>query len=77
MSVEIPVTFTHNKKEYKGHLSEVKGAGGHCWHLMINKRYCGQLLYNDAGWAFWPPPKVEFMKEFEDYFVSVVVGWYG
>lgn len=48
---QIPVTFTHQKKHYTGHLLAVSGAGSNHYHLMIDNFYCGQLwLTHHFGW---------------------------
>ena len=41
-SEDIPVTFEHEGKTYKGLLSWVPGAGGYTWHLSVNRYHWGQ-----------------------------------
>lgn len=69
----IPVTFTYLKKEYKGYLSPVTGSGG-VFHLMIDKRYRGQLIHTDK-WEFYSNDRM--FEELAEYFGQVVVAWYG
>lgn len=66
---KIPITLTHEGKEYSGSLDQVQGAGGNSvYHLMIDKYYKGRLRrYNDT-WVFDPAPKNEWLKDFANYF---------
>lgn len=72
---KIPVTFTHDSKEYKGTLDEVAGAAGSTWHLMIDNYYCGKLIHTDK-WIFHPNPKNDWMKGKGEEFGEVVTAWY-
>lgn len=51
----VPVTFTHNGKQYSGTLTQVQGAGQTgVWHLMIGNYYKGRLRVSafDNKWVF-------------------------
>jgi hypothetical protein len=73
---DIPVTFEYKGKEYKGFLSEVSGAAGKTWFLMIDGFYCGQLLYLDSAAEFRFTSQTGEFKELVDYFASVIIAWY-
>ena len=70
---KIPITFTHEGKEYSGTLDKVQGAGAsQVFHLMIDKYYKGRLRrYNDK-WVFDPTPKNEWLKDFAELFGEAV-----
>lgn len=46
---DIPISFDYKGKRYEGYLSEVSGAAAKTWHIMINKRYIGQVFITQTG----------------------------
>lgn len=75
---KIPITFTHEGKEYSGTLDEVFGAASaKTWHLTIDKRYWGKLRHNDRGWFFDPTPHDPWLEGFAQMFGERVELWYG
>lgn len=70
---KIPVTFTHEGKEYSGTLDQVQGVGAtSVYHLMIDRFYWGRLRRYNESWVFDPTPKDEWLKGFADYFGECV-----
>lgn len=71
---QIPVEFDYQGKHYKGHLTEVHGAGK-VWHLIINNYYFGQLVLSENyGWAFHSNKGI--MEDLAEYFGEIVTLWY-
>ena len=72
----IPISFEHAGKKYRGHFSQVSGAGdSSVWHLMDDKNYyLGQLRYTN-GWVFDPTPKTNKLVELADFFGDYVTAW--
>lgn len=76
-SVNIPVTFMIGNIEYHGLLTEVNGNASPSWFLMVNKYYWGDLWHSEYlnQWFFSEQrPRVAHLL---DYFVAVVIAWYG
>ena len=72
---KIPVSFKLNGNQYTGTLDEVYGAGGTTWHLMVNGYYCGRLRKSGEAWYF---DENKFGGgQLLDYFIEVVMAWYG
>lgn len=78
---DIPITFTHEGKEYNGVLNEINGAGGvrgAVWHLLVDRYYWGQLhFYEDRGFVFNSQLHYEEMKYLGEVFGEAVTLWYG
>lgn len=76
--MEVPITFEHHGKIYKGHFSSVNGAGsgGGLWHLIIDKYYQGQMFYSQGSncWMF-RSNSGEF-DELSSYFETYMIGWF-
>lgn len=66
---DIPITFSHEGKTYKGYFKAISGSGGvHSWHLMVNNYYCGTLHYTDTyGLAYHGNRFNELAQFFIDY----------
>ena len=63
--VSIPVTFNYNGKEYKGHFTQVLGAGSTAmFHLTVDGFYFGRLRYSEFanGWVFDHTPNTEGLE---------------
>ena len=67
----IPVSFDYKGKHYEGELSQVNGAGAHVYHLKIDRRFYGSLIYT-TKWVFHN--QKDEMKEFAKYFGNCVSG---
>lgn len=48
----VPISFDYKGKHFEGELSQVYGA--QVWHLMIDSRYYGMLMYT-TQWVFHNP----------------------
>lgn len=72
---KIPVTFTHNQKQYSGTLSKVQGAGDtSTFHLEIDGYYKGRLRrYNDT-WVF---DSNSGMEDIAEVLGEYVIAWEG
>lgn len=75
---QIPISFEHNGKKYKGHFTKVSGAGDTgVFHLMDDQNfYNGRLRMVHGKWIFDPTPKTADLKELTEYFGQVVTAWY-
>ena len=75
---EIPISFEHKDKKYKGHFSKVAGPGGTgVWHLTDdNNYYLGKLRKVLDKWVFDPTPKTLELQELAEYFGGVVTVWH-
>ena len=75
---EIPISFEHTGKKFKGRFTKVSGAGDTgVWHLMDDKNfYLGRLRMVQNKWVFDPTPKTLELKELAEYFGEVVTAWY-
>lgn len=72
---QIPITFTHNNKQYSGILSEVMGAGStEVWHLMIDDYYYGRLRIANGKFVF---DSNRGMEDIVDQLEGYVISWYG
>lgn len=71
--MEIPVSFQYEGKTYRGILSQVPGAGGQLFHLMVNGYYKGQLLYTANGWHF--TSQSGKLDHLESVFVEALKGY--
>lgn len=49
---EVSIQFDHKGKRYHGILSAVAGAGASHYHLMIDRRFYGQLFLANDQWRF-------------------------
>ena len=77
MADEIPITFEHKGKTYKGFFSLVSGAGStSTFYLRIDHYYCGRLRWYADWFVFDPTPKTESFVELTDYFGMCIMGWY-
>lgn len=73
--MEIPITFEHSGKTYKGHFSRVAGAGSSSmFFLNVNGFHAGQLFLTDSGWRFYSNSKPE-LNSMSDYFGEYVMLW--
>ena len=76
MTEEIPITFQHKGKEYKGIFRKVLGAGStSTFYLSIDNYHYGQLFYTEKyGWKFYSQDgELDYKSdEFGDY----VQAWY-
>ena len=75
---QIPISFEHHGKRYKGHFSKVAGAGSTAvFHLMDDKNfYLGRLRMVQNKWVFDATPKTKDLVELTEYFGQVVTAWY-
>lgn len=67
---QIPISFEHNGKKFKGHFSKVAGAGPTTvFHLMgDNGYYNGRLMLISNKWVFDATPKTKELDELTEYF---------
>jgi hypothetical protein len=73
---KVPVTFVWEGNKIRGVLSNVSGAGGNTWHLMINNFYCGALHWTPYR-GFWFGSQTGEFEDSVDYFADIVIAWYG
>jgi hypothetical protein len=71
-SVHIPITI----EGIKGVLAGGPGRGGIVWDLSIDKYHQGVLIFTENGFRYHSQKGNRF-EDLVDYFVDVVVTWYG
>lgn len=71
--MDIPVTFEHGGKTYKGELVQVWGleSASKLYHLIVDHVFLGQLALAERGWEF--TSKTPGLEKLTDYFTQAVL----
>jgi hypothetical protein len=75
---QIPVEFDFQGTRNRGYFTEVSGAAGKHWHLMVDDFYLGQMSLTESNGFQFTTQKGEMEKDLGlmEYFRLVLIAWY-